>query len=224
VGGRWSPSTHYFGTDRGGPRRDRPFGKTKFYEPWRWTYFGDDAAPRVLLALHVTADNLDDTLWYMGSTEAELDAPDGMVVFGFGRGKEGPLLRGAGQQFVIGLVEGHPQDALVTSIARTAGKWLSSTAARTGANGPLRIHPTNPGTCRRFKNPTVRCGGLSGRVAWWHTLQDHERRLESGADPPPVFDYDAFLATPPTATISRDCGGRSCPVDRRGHEDQANGT
>lgn len=130
VGGRWSPRTSYFGTNRGGPRRETPFGKGKLYDQWRWVYFGDEAAPRVLLAAHVNVDNANETLWYMGSTNAELDAPDGMIVFGFGRGEKGPELRGAGQKFVLGFLEGavkdEPAHARVAAVARD---WIRTAGA-----------------------------------------------------------------------------------------------
>lgn len=137
VGGRWSPRTHYWGTNRGGPRREMPFGRDKLFDRWRWVYFGDEATNRVLLAAQVENDTPDDTFWYMGNTTAELDAPDGMVVFGFGRGKDGPLLRGVGQRFVLGLVEEPAKDAAGHGrVADTARRWLRE------AEAPVRVSET----------------------------------------------------------------------------------
>ncbi len=137
VGGRWSPRTHYWGTNRGGPRREMPFGRDKLFDRWRWVYFGDDAASRVLLVAQVENDTADETFWYMGNSTAELDAPDGMVVFGFGRGKDGPLLRGAGQRFVIGLAEAPAKDAAGHGrVADTARRWLRE------AEAPVRVSET----------------------------------------------------------------------------------
>ncbi|MBI5692314.1 MAG: hypothetical protein HZC55_19705 [Verrucomicrobia bacterium] len=134
IGGRWSPRSHFWGTNRGGPRREQPFGRDKVFDSWRWVYFGDDAAPRVLLAAQVAGDDASDTLWYMGTTAEELAAPDGMIVFGFGRGAAGPLLRGAGQRFLIGLVEetaggldGHAR------LADVAARWLAAAESADGA-------------------------------------------------------------------------------------------
>jgi len=125
VGGNWSPRTHYWGSNRDGPRREVPFGKDKLFDRWRWAYFGDEAAPRVLLAAQVAQDNSTNALWYMGNSSAELDAPDGMIVFGFGRGPDGSLLRGAGQRFVLGFIEesvkDKPAHARVDAVAR---RWL----------------------------------------------------------------------------------------------------
>ncbi len=63
------------------------------------------------------------------------------------------------------------------------------------AQGPLRIHPTNP---RYFTDGTVRPDGTPRAVYLagshvWHNVQDHGHRLESGANPPPVFDFAAHL-------------------------------
>ncbi|MBI5772947.1 MAG: hypothetical protein HZA89_04280 [Verrucomicrobia bacterium] len=126
IAGRWSPRTHYWGTDSGGPRRETTDSKRQLFEQWRWAYFGDDQSPRVLLVAQMEKDELPDTLWFMGSTRAGLEAPDGMVVFGFGRGPGGkPQFRGAGQRFVLGLVEGAVKDASVhAQLAQAADRWL----------------------------------------------------------------------------------------------------
>lgn len=197
VGGRWSPRTHYWGTDTGGPRREITDTKRQIFEQWRWAYFGDDQSPRVLLMAQVEKDELPDTLWFMGSTRAGLEAPDGMVVFGFGRGPGGkPQFRGAGQKFVLGLVEGAVKDSAAhAQLAQTAGQWTKPAARSSAATGPLRVHPTNP---RYFTDGSENSDGslravyLAGSHVW-HSFQDHGHRLESGAEPPPVFDYSAFL-------------------------------
>ncbi|MDP3072894.1 MAG: DUF6298 domain-containing protein [Opitutaceae bacterium] len=68
-------------------------------------------------------------------------------------------------------------------------------AEPTPTRGPLRLHPANP---RYFADGTVTADGslravyLAGSHIW-HSIQDHGHRLESGDDPPPLFDYDAFL-------------------------------
>jgi len=63
------------------------------------------------------------------------------------------------------------------------------------ARGPLRLHPTNP---RYFTDGTTGPDGTPRAVYLagshvWQNLQDSGHRLESGEDPPPVFDYAAFL-------------------------------
>lgn len=81
--------------------RNQRFGQ------WRWAYFGDRGVDRVLFVAQHESDDLADTFWYLGSSEGgAATAPDGMVVFGLGRGPgTQPLLRGAGQRFTVGLLE-----------------------------------------------------------------------------------------------------------------------
>jgi hypothetical protein len=128
MGGRWSPRRHYWGTNTGGPRRETPDNTKPLHERWRWAYFGDEQSPRVLLVAQVDEDDLPDTLWYMGSTREGLNAPDGMVVFGFGRGPGGTKhLRGAGKQFVVGFVSGAVTDAAAHArLAKTAEQWIEA--------------------------------------------------------------------------------------------------
>lgn len=128
VGGRWSPRTHYWGASDGGPRRDTPDSTSQLFGSWRWAYFGDDAAPRVLVAAQHRADEAADTLWYMGNTAARLDAPDGMIVFGFGRGKGGTKhLAGVGHRFTLGFVEEAVKDAAAHArVAATVAQFLAA--------------------------------------------------------------------------------------------------
>ena len=153
IGGRWSPRTSYWGTNRGGPRRESPFGKDKLFDQWRWVYFGEETAPRVLLALQVASDTASETLWYMGNAAVDLDSPDGMIVFGFGRGENGPELRGAGQKFVIGFVEGLVKDGPAHArVAATAWEWIKR------AESTLRVSETTlhgDVDCFRIETPTA---------------------------------------------------------------------
>lgn len=128
VGGKWSPGTHYWGTDKGGPRHDTPDNQRQHFDQWQWAYFGDPASPRVLLAVQADKDELSDTLWYMGSTTNRLKSADGMIVFGFGRAAGSkPLLRGPGKRFAIGLVEvKNRDDKSHREVANKANEWLTS--------------------------------------------------------------------------------------------------
>jgi hypothetical protein len=132
IGGRWSPSTHYWGTDTGGPRREVNDTKRQLFEQWRWVYLGDDLSPRVLLICQVEQDEKPDTLWFMGSTSSGLRSDDGMVVFGFGRGPSGkPQFRGAGQKFVLGFVEQFVRDSEAhAECERVADRWTKRIAKR----------------------------------------------------------------------------------------------
>lgn len=107
VAGRFAPTEQYWGTDTGGPHHDVPDLRNQRFGQWRWAYFGDPSLPRTLFVAQHQPDALDDTFWYLGSTDGgAATAPDGMVVFGFGRGPgTQPLFRGSGQCFTIGLLE-----------------------------------------------------------------------------------------------------------------------
>ncbi len=112
IGGRWSPRTHFWGTDLGGPRRDVPDIENQHFGNWQWAYFGDDASPRVFCVARRQPDNLPDTFWYLGNARGgAVDSPDGMVVFGLGRGPgTAPQFREAGVEIVAGFVEKRPVD------------------------------------------------------------------------------------------------------------------
>lgn len=103
-GGRFRPAEQYWGTDLGGPNGSVPTIKSQHFGRWRWAYFGDRIASRVLAVAQVQPDEIDDTFWYLGSTNGgAADSADGMVVFGFGRGRGGPLFRQPAE-FVIALI------------------------------------------------------------------------------------------------------------------------
>ena len=108
IGGRWSPANQYFATDTT-PPIDQPhdyFKGDRLFDHWRWAYFGDKQAPRVMYIIHEQQDKNVDTFAHLGNTKQGLDSPDGMVVFGFGRGRMGiePLLVGS-NSFRIGFLE-----------------------------------------------------------------------------------------------------------------------
>jgi len=107
VGGRWSPRTHYWGVDLGGPYRDTPDNGSQRFGNWQWAYFGDVTSPRVFFIAQTVPDELSDTLWYLGSAKGgALDSPDGMIVFGLGRGRgTAPQFRTAGQVIITGFIE-----------------------------------------------------------------------------------------------------------------------
>lgn len=110
--GRFSPTNQFWGTDLGGPNFDVPDSKTQRFGQWRWAYFGDRAVPRVLAVAQVEADTIEDTFWYMGSSNGgAATAPDGMVVFGFGRAARSTPLFRERHEFVVSLIEGAVPDA-----------------------------------------------------------------------------------------------------------------
>jgi len=114
VGGRFKPKEQYWGTDREGPLRSMPdhYAGSTVYGYWRWFYAGDDNLNRILLIAHLDQDRLPDTFSYLGNTPDGIHAPDGMVVFGFGRIENAiPLMREQKQTFCIGFFEKKIQTA-----------------------------------------------------------------------------------------------------------------
>lgn len=98
-GGRWAPGECFWGTDLLGRRTEAPdWHATEFplaTGSWRWAYFGRRGLTRVLLFRCLLREPPASMFSYLGATGEGLRAPDGMIVFGFGReGKSGASLRG----------------------------------------------------------------------------------------------------------------------------------
>src|SRR5438034_11739297 len=66
---------------------------------------------------------------------------------------------------------------------------LSVVAQTHPATGPLRILKTNP---RYFTDGSGKAIYLVGSHNW-HNFQDNGHRMPTTQDPPPVFDYNAYL-------------------------------
>jgi hypothetical protein len=130
VAGRFAPGEQFWGTSEGGPNRDTPGIRSQRFGQWRWAYFGDTAVARVFFAAHHQVDELTDTFWCMGSSEGgAATAPDGMVVFGFGRGPgTKPLFRGAGAEFTVGFIETNQPVPEHEFIARRINRVLDARA------------------------------------------------------------------------------------------------
>ena len=103
-GGRFDPSHQYFGTEEEGPVVEVPdyLEGERRVGTWRWAYFGHDNVDRILF---VAQQPPDDHVGYLGNTDAGLAAPDGMVVFGFGRKKGAVPLMTEPRSFFVGLQE-----------------------------------------------------------------------------------------------------------------------
>ncbi|MGD9328441.1 MAG: hypothetical protein PVH48_05690 [Cyclobacteriaceae bacterium] len=107
-GGKYSPHSQYWGTDKGGPNKNIPdyYFNNAEYNNWQWIYLGEESVGRVFYILHEQSDQLTDTFSYLGNTSEGVISPDGMVVFGFGRDKAAKsLFQDKDQTFVIGFEE-----------------------------------------------------------------------------------------------------------------------
>lgn len=104
-GGKFSPTTSYWGTNTKGYQTNvlDYFKGEKAFEHWQWIYFGENGSNNAFYVVMLEDDKLEDTFSYLGNTEKGVDSEEGMVVFGFGR-KEGaiPLMKKTNNTFVIG--------------------------------------------------------------------------------------------------------------------------
>lgn len=108
VAGTFSPENKYWGTDKGGPRKEVPSLNHGEYiqDYWQWAYFGDNNTNRILFIAQDKPDNAIDHFSYMGDTSDGVNAPDGMVVFGFGRDKGArPMMTDTEVSFIIGFMD-----------------------------------------------------------------------------------------------------------------------
>lgn len=107
IAGSFAPKMKFWGSDVETATPRSPDSKEKVFQNWQWVYLGDRRVRRVLFIHQAVPDRLQDTLWFLGSSDGgSIDSNDGMVVFGFGRGPgTKPLFRGAGQEFTIGFIE-----------------------------------------------------------------------------------------------------------------------
>lgn len=112
-GGVWAPARYYWGTDEAGPHTDAPdfFTGDKRFGTWQWAYFGHQDAGRALFVAQREPDQHADVVGYLGNTLEGTAAPDGMVVFGFGR-QDGALpLLTEPHTFFLGLTDEAVRDA-----------------------------------------------------------------------------------------------------------------
>lgn len=106
IGGEYDPENDLWGTDVDGLRSDKPdFIKSEgVFENWQTVYFGDKGGKNTFFVSQDEADDLDDVFGFMGNTLEGNNSPDGMVVFGFGRGKGTKPLFTKKHNFTIGFV------------------------------------------------------------------------------------------------------------------------
>jgi hypothetical protein len=106
--GRWDPQAAFWYTDRGAmPTDSLPdyYAGTSRVDEFRWAAFGQSYYDQIFYVAQRHPDTQPDLGGYLGSTSAGLAAPDGMVVFGFGRGPNAdPRLRQP-ERFVIGFTD-----------------------------------------------------------------------------------------------------------------------
>ena len=113
--GRYAPSEQSWTTSADGVRTDKPdfVRGSEAFGRWDWVAVGDDSSPYTLLIAHLSAQGEIGAFSYLGNSEVGLTSPDGMVVLGFGRGRENSKhLRGR-HSFVVRLYKGEGGSAPV---------------------------------------------------------------------------------------------------------------
>ncbi|MEM9141431.1 MAG: VCBS repeat-containing protein [Bacteroidota bacterium] len=106
-GGQYAPSESFYSSDLYGPQSDVPdfyLGKIDF-KPFRWAYFGRRNVDATFFVAQLQKDRALGMMSYLGNTKKGASSPDGMTVFGFGRGPDTkPLLYGK-HSFIIGMMD-----------------------------------------------------------------------------------------------------------------------
>lgn len=114
IAGRFAPRDQYWGNDEQGPHASTPnwVGGQRERGDWQWAYFGDHRVDRVLFLAMEERYTDKAVFGYLGATESAdtperaLDAPAGMVVFGFGRESyPDKHISGNDKTFYLGFVE-----------------------------------------------------------------------------------------------------------------------
>jgi hypothetical protein len=109
IAGRFSPVTHYWGTDISGPLDIKPdlVKGPELYDNWQTVYFSDRNYNQVFFVHQMQPDTLKDLYTYMGNDiKSGNQSADGMVVFGFGRDQGAQPLMNELQKFRIGFHRG----------------------------------------------------------------------------------------------------------------------
>lgn len=103
-GGSFNPGANYFGSSEGGPfeaGHDYSSGNG-LHGRFHWMYAGNLNTPGTFFMIQPEEDEISDLIAFLGNTGSGLESPDGMTVFGFGRGPNAtPLLKGS-RRFIIG--------------------------------------------------------------------------------------------------------------------------
>lgn len=104
-GGRYDPGNSYFGTSTIGPHplSFDYFKGDVFRGMFQWIYTGHRQVNQTFYLIHCKEDEFPDMTSMLGNTEDGLDSPDGMTVFGFGRGEGVQGYLEGRQKFVIGM-------------------------------------------------------------------------------------------------------------------------
>ncbi|MDD4224869.1 MAG: hypothetical protein PHS40_02415 [Mariniphaga sp.] len=104
-GGRFDPENTFFGTDISGPEKlTYNYSEGSVYrETFQWMYTGHRNVNNTFYLIQCNEDDFSDMISLLGNTEEGFDSPDGMTVFGFGRGEGVTRYLTGSNKFVIGM-------------------------------------------------------------------------------------------------------------------------
>ncbi|MFW6277366.1 MAG: hypothetical protein ACOC1J_01750 [Prolixibacteraceae bacterium] len=104
-GGTFDPKNTYFGTDNSGPEKltYNYYDGNVYRDTIQWMYTGHRNINNTFYMIQCTEDNRPDMVSLLGNTENGFDSPDGMTVFGFGRGEGVNRYLKGRNKFVIGM-------------------------------------------------------------------------------------------------------------------------
>jgi hypothetical protein len=104
-GGEFNPGTTWFGTSNAGPEKltyDYYDGSI-YRNNFQWIYTANSDGDNAFYIVHCTEDDSPDMASFLGNTEERLNSPDGMTVFGFGRGEGVNYYLKGRNKFIIGI-------------------------------------------------------------------------------------------------------------------------
>jgi len=104
-GGKFDPENTYFGTNDFGPEKLTYdyYNGSIYKDSFQWIYTGTRNTNNTFYIVQVTADDAPDMASLLGNTEQRFNSPDGMTVFGLGRGDGVNRYLKGRNKFVIGM-------------------------------------------------------------------------------------------------------------------------
>ncbi len=102
-GGNWQPDDIFWGTDNGLKTAQPDYFKgDEEYGNWQWAFIGNKNAKQTLFLVQKGKDINEDMFGFLGDSSEGLNSKNGMVVFGFGRGKDATPLINKSNTFYFG--------------------------------------------------------------------------------------------------------------------------
>lgn len=104
-GGTYDPANTYFGTSNGGPEKlTYDYYTADIYrEKFQWMYTINNQVDNTFYMVQFQDDDQSDMISLLGNTKKGIDSPDGMTVFGFGRGEGITRYLKGRHTFIIGM-------------------------------------------------------------------------------------------------------------------------